>query len=318
MSGMSPAAGADDAPRASRKRFAWWGASSLAISIFLHGLFIAIAAIFVVAHFQRPKHTNFQAAPPAAVHNEVEHKVELAKRTSSQSAPPDLKRITTTAVATITLPDVPDSPVTDVVTPSPMSGVGDGVGIGSGGGGQGDGRGAGNGDGLDLPEVKEQLSKLLFQLPCNDDGACPLTDDHDFTVRIADRQQHTCTLHIRGVVEPRTYEGGHMIKDYLNVGGNTEDKDIFNIYELSVDDPPQTYYLNAGKSHSPVCVIDYTMQITVKDQSRVRLHADSIDNAELTNSDHLSAPDNNPDQPIMVQQPFKGQFIQMDTVSIDE
>jgi hypothetical protein len=316
---MPAAPGAAGPPQTNkRKRFAWWGASSLAISIFLHGLFIAIAAIFVVAHFQKPKHANFQAAPPAAAHNEVEHKVELAKRTSSESAPPDLKRITTTGISAITLPDVPDSPVVDVVTPSPMSGVGEGTGLGSGGGGGGgNGNGSGTGDGLDLSTVSEQLSKLLFQLPCGEDKACQSNDDHEITVHVPDGREHTCTLLIRGIVEPKTYDGGYNPKTWLNVGG-TPAPDTCNIYELSVDDPPQTYYLNAGKSAGTIYVIDYTMQIKIKDNSNLKLHSDSIDNLEAPNSDRASVPDNNEKHPIMVKQPYAGQFIQVDTLSIDD
>jgi hypothetical protein len=187
-------------------------------------------------------------------------------------------------------------------------------GTGMGKGGSGDGNG---------PGLIAQLSKLLFQLPClsyNDDGSgnCVLTDDHNFVVHIPDGQVHTCNLRVRGVVEQNTYQGGKEIKDFLNEGG-TPSTTGYNIYELNVDDPPQTYYLNAGTSGiNSLFVIDYPMHIDVKDGSKVTLHADSGDSREVANSNHISVPDKIPEHLIAVKQPYDGQFIQVDTISIDE
>jgi len=74
----------------------------------------------------------------------VEHKVELAKKNSVESAPPDLKRITTTDLSPISLPDIPETPPTDDATPTAMAGdgdIGEGMGAGSGTGGAGNGGG---------------------------------------------------------------------------------------------------------------------------------------------------------------------------------
>src|SRR5277367_3640145 len=86
----------------SRKRD-WWTAllgGSLWLAILLHVLFVGVATIIVVEHFQK-KHINFQSTPPPAPNPDVEHKVELTKRNSVASAPPDLKRIVTTDISPI-------------------------------------------------------------------------------------------------------------------------------------------------------------------------------------------------------------------------
>ena len=127
----------------------WWlalGSSTLWLSILAHVLFGAVAACIIVEHFSK-KTINFVAAPPPAP-PDVEHKVQLAKKNDVASAPPDLKRITTTDISPISMPDVPETPVTDDPTPTTMAGNGDtGEGLGSGlgvGAGTGGGSGSGN------------------------------------------------------------------------------------------------------------------------------------------------------------------------------
>ena len=131
-------------PEGTRSKKRWWlalGSLSLWLSILFHVLVAAGATAFVVSQFSKKPRTNFVSAPPPPAHTEVEHKIEMAKRNDSGSAPPDLKRITTTDVSPIALPDVPDTPVTDVAVPVTMAGDGDlGEGLGSGPGtGSGDG-----------------------------------------------------------------------------------------------------------------------------------------------------------------------------------
>jgi hypothetical protein len=194
--------------------------------------------------------------------------------------------------------------------------------------GIGHGTGDGFGDGSGGPGVAQilttQLSKLLFRLPSISEAGggvsnCPLTDDHHLIVHLPDDNQglvYTCNLQVRGVVEQATYKGGALMKKFLLKGG-TPDTGRSNIYELKIDDPPQIYYLNAGSSGVPnVSVINYSMHIDVKNGSEVTLHADSIDSREQSNIDKKSAPDKDPKHPITVKQPYKGQFIQVDTLSI--
>jgi hypothetical protein len=124
----------------------WWlalfGGGTFWISVFLHVFFAAVATYVVVEHFTK-KHIDFHATEPPAPHTEVEHKVEMAKKNNVDSAPPDLKRITTTDISPISLPDVPETPKVSDATPSPMAGEGDlGEGMGSGNGTGGNGGGS--------------------------------------------------------------------------------------------------------------------------------------------------------------------------------
>jgi hypothetical protein len=136
---------APDYQRVKKRWYVLFGANSLAISILLHLLFGVGATFLIVEHFQK-KHINFHASEPPSSQTEIEHKVELAKRNNVESAPPDLKRIVTTDVSAITLPEPPEVPTTDESNPTPMAGV-DGV-MGSGLGGGASGGGGGNGGGI--------------------------------------------------------------------------------------------------------------------------------------------------------------------------
>jgi hypothetical protein len=127
------------------KKWRWlalFGGGTFWISVLLHVFFGALATYVVVEHFTK-KHIDFHATEPPAPHTEVEHKVELAKKNNVESAPPDLKRITTTDISPISLPDVPETPVVSDAAPSPMAGEGDlGEGMGGGNGTGGNGGGA--------------------------------------------------------------------------------------------------------------------------------------------------------------------------------
>ncbi|HUB67214.1 MAG TPA: hypothetical protein VL981_06990 [Candidatus Methylacidiphilales bacterium] len=144
---MRPPKASPSAPRKSpsriRRWIAAWGVNSLLISILLHLLFAAGATYLIIEHFNKKKHVNFYATAAPAQNTEVEHKVELAKRNNVESAPPDIKRITTTDVSSITLPDVPETATPDVANPANMGGVGEGLEMG-------DGTGFGNAGGVSI------------------------------------------------------------------------------------------------------------------------------------------------------------------------
>ena len=76
----------------------------------------------------------------------LQHQINMARRQQTMSAPAQARRITTTGLAKISLPDMPSIPSADDITPDKMAGmggVGVGFGMGSGGGGGGNGTGAG-------------------------------------------------------------------------------------------------------------------------------------------------------------------------------
>jgi hypothetical protein len=170
--------------------------------------------------------------------------------------------------------------------------------------------GAGLGNGLGT-----QLSELLFALTCSDNGSCDSTINSSLKVALTDALPHTCTLRVRGLAEQATYAGGST-DGYLCKGG-TPDTGVYNVYELDVDNPRQTYYLNAGQSGiRSLFALDYTFDIQIHDGSKITLHADSIDRKEIPNKASESIPDDDQDQPLAVRQPFQGQFIQIDAIAI--
>jgi hypothetical protein len=60
------------------------------------------------------------------------------------------------------------------------------------------------------------------------------------------------------------------------------DNDTYNVYELDISDPPQTYYLNSGTSGiDTVCLVDYLATIPMNAGAIVTLTANSIDGREV-------------------------------------
>ena len=146
MSKPIKTSGETDAGRKKRRWYSAFSGNAFLFTVLLHVFFGILAAFLIVEHFQK-KHVDFQAVATQD-HTEVEHKVEMAKRNSVESAPQDVKRIVTTDVSAITLPEVPDVPPPDDVTPSAMAGLGGEGLMGDGNGGNGTGDGGG---GVDLP-----------------------------------------------------------------------------------------------------------------------------------------------------------------------
>ena len=133
-----------------RRKYMAFSGNALLITILLHVIFGVAAAYFIIEHFQK-KPKQFLAAGPLQQQNDVEHKVQLQKKNTVESAPQDLKRIVSTDVSTITLPDQPDIPPPDEATPTTMDGVG-GDGLAAMGTGSGTGSGpGGTGGGQDTP-----------------------------------------------------------------------------------------------------------------------------------------------------------------------
>ena len=149
---VTPSSRSPAQPPAQRAWYSWrrWGWNFLTLSILAHILFGVVAAYFIVATIQGKKN-QFQAPGakgPNAPTRALEHKVSMAKKQSSMSAPVAAKRITTTGLSKVSLPSMPTMPRLDNVMPAmSMSGMGgSGIGLtGSGHGGGGDGGGGGGG-----------------------------------------------------------------------------------------------------------------------------------------------------------------------------
>ena len=138
-----------------KRRLAFWAkilaSKFLFVSILVHVLFGAGATLYVVQRYQNDRKRTFQGGPPSVNPSSraLEHKVSLAKKKNTQSAPAQAKRITSTAISKIALPEMPAMANVTTVTPNRMSGLG-GQGFGSGAGGGGMGTGGG---GFGLPNV---------------------------------------------------------------------------------------------------------------------------------------------------------------------
>jgi hypothetical protein len=108
----------------------WWNwertsGKFLMISIGAHLLFGLIAAVFVVQHYQASRKLTFKGGPPSPNPSTraLEHKVQMAKKQSTMSAPAMAKKITTTGISKVSLPDMPAMPKL-AAPPVKMAGAG--------------------------------------------------------------------------------------------------------------------------------------------------------------------------------------------------
>ena len=172
-------------------------------------------------------------------------------------------------------------------------------------------------DACETCQVAGSLTGLLWQLPCSDANspACTTvpTATVSATVGGATGVTYDVTVHLRGVIEQKTYSSG--CADQSWVSGGADNGDSYNVYELSISSPPQHYFLNAGSSNITHCwAIDYEKTFRADAGATVTLDAASKDNQEIRNMDGSG-------QPITVTgttvaQPYDGQFIEMDVVSV--
>ena len=86
-----------------------FGGGFLIISIGLHLLLGAGATYYVVQTIVAKRKLTFKGGPPSPNPQQraVEHKVEMAKKQNAMSAPAPTKRIATTGMSKVTLPDMP-------------------------------------------------------------------------------------------------------------------------------------------------------------------------------------------------------------------
>ncbi len=143
----------------------------LFISIIAHLLFGVGATYFIVQRIQAKRKITFQSGPPSTNANNraLEHKVSMAKKKKTGGAPPQAKRIVSTGIAKVSLPDLPTIPTASNVVPGMMAGMG-GAGFGTGmgfGNGAGSGMGGGGGGGLsniNFFGMRSQARSILFVL----------------------------------------------------------------------------------------------------------------------------------------------------------
>src|SRR3979411_1992238 len=136
-------------PPARKRRWSWtkFGGKFLVVSVAVHLLFGVGAAVWVVQRYQANRKLTFKGGPPSPNPSTraLEHKVQMAKKQSTMSAPSLAKRITTTGLAKVALPEMPAMPKL-AAPPVKMAGAG-GVDVRFNPGGLGASRGGGGGRG---------------------------------------------------------------------------------------------------------------------------------------------------------------------------
>ena len=149
-----------------RKRGLWakiLASKFLVVSIAVHLLFGAGATVYVVQRYQANRKLNFKGGAPVTNPSKraMEHKVAMAKKKNSMSAPAQARRITTSGLAKVALPDMPAMPSANTVTANRMAGMGGfGTGVGPpGGGGMG---GGGGGAGINFFGLRSQAKTVVF------------------------------------------------------------------------------------------------------------------------------------------------------------
>lgn len=163
------------------------------------------------------------------------------------------------------------------------------------------------------------LSGLFWKLPCTAPiigGFCHTSGSAQTSAIVIGSYgvTYNASIRIRGVAETAHYLGG-VTTGYWNVGGTPNGPTGANVYSLVISDPYQLYYLNATAGGTGLVILDYTETIQVKTDATVQLIAVDPDNTEFANGTSV-ATDNDPTRPIKVLQPYLGQFIQLDTLSL--
>ena len=120
----------------------------LFVSVLVHVLFAMIAVYLVVQTISPKRKLTFKGGPPSPNPSQraMDHQVSLAKKQKTMSAPAPAKRITTTAMSKVALPEMPAMPTMDNSPVSKMAGMTPGgLGMTMGGGGGTGGSGSGGG-----------------------------------------------------------------------------------------------------------------------------------------------------------------------------
>ncbi len=127
------------------------------------------------------------------------------------------------------------------------------------------------------------------------------------------------TIRIRGVTEPKNFDGGEVQQDHFQIGG-TPTVDDYNIYAIDVADPQQRYTINRHETpHNHfLFVMDYTVTIPIRGGTTVGLEMMDPNNIAIANPGGASGqmdPFVVPDIP-PAPEPFYGQFAQVDVISV--
>ena len=123
--------------KAPKKHGKWWNrmlnSRFLVISIVVHLIFGMVATYLVVQTITQKRKLTFTAAPPSANpgRNTTEHKVQMAQKRKTMSVPTQARKVTTTAVSAVALPEMPAMPTMSGIAAPKMAGMGGPVSFGA-------------------------------------------------------------------------------------------------------------------------------------------------------------------------------------------
>jgi hypothetical protein len=173
-----------------------------------------------------------------------------------------------------------------------------------------------------------QISGASWTLPCLNNNEYCLTSDEISsigTIGGLSSDLFNVTFRIRGVVELASFNNtGTLIQPYVRKNITSYGPAGYNAYTLTINDGTEnvTYGLNFGVEEDPnVTALDYTLNVQIKGNSQFTLYATSVDNAQQKNPPQsiggspYIVTDNDPNHPIVVNQPYNGQFLQIDPIS---
>lgn len=108
-----------------------WLKPALLVSVLVHLLFAAGAGLYVVSRYTADRKLTFQGGPksPNPSERALQHRVQVEKRMQTQSQPVAVpKRVLTTGLAKVTLPEMPELPLPKTAADVPkMAGSGGAV-----------------------------------------------------------------------------------------------------------------------------------------------------------------------------------------------
>jgi hypothetical protein len=192
--------------------------------------------------------------------------------------------------------------------------------------------------GDDLLELAGEMNGYRWELPCADPAArdtCAwdpallegAIDDPMYALHREDaivfggdpRVQYAVEIRIRGLSEPKDFSGGEVQAEHFQIGGTPGTND-YNIYSITVGEPAQVYTVNRnemGTGHYTF-IMDYTVTIPVQGGTMVTMAMMDPNDQAIANPGGSSGSKD----PFVVPEiapfpdPFFGQFIQMDVVSV--
>ena len=203
------------------------------------------------------------------------------------------------------------------------------------------------------PPLSGNLNGLVWAMPIQalPGGNCADPPDQITTLNGKSGKVYSLVLKIRGLVELKDYFDSAHTVNLSGSGSILPDTDNFcfkyngtvfpdgtvlgseyggvdyyglNEYALIISNPPQMYLLNNATparetaqslSGSP-SIVNYSFAVQTAASAVVKLTARGVDRAEFSNGLNLVCGDSAP-TPITVAQPYNGQFLQMDVLSVD-